>query len=165
MRKGEKWVLGIIGAIVVFAMAKNIWQLNSDTEVDPGIPFYSTASPALSRAGSDTYRSLRCKDCHSLWTVRNMLEFVPAPALDGIGSVRNEAWFYAYFSAQNPQSILPTRLKQEYKMPSYAHLPEPDRRLLAAYMASLKVKDWYLEETKKAEYEKLTGKDYPAEAR
>ncbi|MEO7558320.1 MAG: c-type cytochrome [Gammaproteobacteria bacterium] len=146
-------------------MAKNIWQLSISTEADPGIPFYSTASPALSRAGSDIYRSLRCKDCHSLWTVRNMLEFVPAPALDGIGSLRNEAWFYAYFSAQNPQSILPTRLKQEYQMPSYAHLPEQDRRVLAAYMASLKVKDWYLEETKKAEYEKLTGKDYPADAR
>jgi len=86
MRKGEKWVLGLIGAIVVFAMAKNIWRLSNSTEVDPGIPFYSTASPALSRAGSDLYRSLRCKDCHSLWTVRNMLEFVPAPALDGIGS-------------------------------------------------------------------------------
>lgn len=50
-------------------------------------------------------------------------------------------------------------------MPSYAHLPEQDRKVLAAYMASLKVKDWYLEETKKAEYEKLTGKDYPADAR
>ena len=42
-------------------------------------------------------------------------------------------------------------------MPSYAHLPEQERRLLAQYMASLKVEDWYLEATKKAEYEKLTG--------
>jgi hypothetical protein len=45
-------------------------------------------------------------------------------------------------------------------MPSYAHLHENERRLLAQYLASLKVKDWYLEDTKKAEYEKLTGKDY-----
>ena len=45
-------------------------------------------------------------------------------------------------------------------MPSYAQLPEKERRLLAAYMASLKVQDWYLQETRKAEYEKLTGKDY-----
>ncbi|MEO5702474.1 MAG: cytochrome c [Gammaproteobacteria bacterium] len=165
MRKGEKWILVIIGALVGLAMVKNAWQLSNQTEPDPGIPFYSTASPVLSRAGSDLYRSLRCKDCHSLWTVRNMLEFVPAPALDGIGSLRTEAWFYSYFSAKHPQSILPSRLKQEYQMPSYAHLPEQDRKVLAAYMASLKVKDWYLEETKKAEYEKLTGKDYPADAR
>jgi len=27
-------------------------------------------------------------------------------------------------------------------------------------MASLKVEDWYLEETKKRAYEKLTGKEY-----
>ena len=45
-------------------------------------------------------------------------------------------------------------------MPSYASLPEQDRRVLAQYLASLKVKDWYLEQTRKAEYEKLTGLEY-----
>ncbi len=90
-----------------------------------------------------------------------MWELVPAPALDGIGSVRDEAWFYAYFSSPDPQAVLPSRLKPEFRMPSYLYLKEQDRRTLAAYMASLRVKDWYLEETKKAEYEKLTGKDYP----
>lgn len=161
MRKGEKWILGIMAVIVLSAMGKNIWLLSIKKEPDPGIPFYSTAAPELSRAGSDLYRSLRCKNCHSLWTVRNLFESVPAPALDGIGSLRPQGWFYAYFSATNPQSILPSRLKQEYQMPSYAHLPDRERRVLAAYMASLKVKDWYLTETKKAEYEKLTGKEYP----
>ena len=82
------------------------------------------------------------------------------PPLDGIGSLRDEAWFYDYFSAENPQSILPSRLKKEFQMPSYANLKEVERRLLASYLASLKVKDWYLEETKKMEYEKLTGKSY-----
>ncbi|MEW6352777.1 MAG: cytochrome c [Pseudomonadota bacterium] len=161
LRTGEKWILGIIAALVVISMGKVIWRMGTQTERDPGIPFYSTATPALARAGSDLYRALNCKSCHTLWTVRNMLEFVPAPALDGIGSLRDEEWFYNYFSAPNPQAILPSRLKQEYQMPSYAHLPEQDRRTLAAYMASLKVKDWYLHETRKAEYEKLTGKDYP----
>lgn len=85
---------------------------------------------------------------------------VPAPVLDGIGSLRDEQWFYAYFSAENPQAILSTRLKKMYQMPSYAHLPEDERKILASYMASLKVQDWYLEETKKAEFEKLTGKPY-----
>ena len=42
-------------------------------------------------------------------------------------------------------------------MPSYATLPEGERHLLAQYLASLKVKDWYFDQTKKAEYEKLTG--------
>lgn len=161
MRVGEKWVLGIIGVIVAVSMARTMWRLNTQTEVDPGIPFYTTAGPELKRAGSDLYRQLGCKNCHSLWTVRNMFESVPAPALDGIGSLRTEQWFYSYFSAQDPQAILPSRLKQEYQMPSYAHLTEQQRRTLAAYMASLKVEDWYLDETKKAEYEKLTGKDYP----
>ena len=87
---------------------------------------------------------------------------VPAPALDGIGAIRSEEWLYDYLSAENPQNILPTRLSSTYKMPSFAHLPEEDRRTLAAYLASLQVEDWYLEETRKAEYEKLTGKKYQA---
>jgi sulfur-oxidizing protein SoxX len=40
-------------------------------------------------------------------------------------------------------------------------MPEGDRHILAQYLASLKVKNWYLEQTKKSEYEKLTGKVYP----
>jgi hypothetical protein len=88
------------------------------------------------------------------------MQTVPAPALDGIGSLRSEKFFYEYFSAEDPKTILPSRLKEEFQMPSYAHLPEEDRRILAAYMSSLKVEDWYLEETRKREYEKLTGKKY-----
>ncbi|MDA1107308.1 MAG: c-type cytochrome [Proteobacteria bacterium] len=164
MRTGEKWIWGLIAAIALWAVGKTLWQLGTQQEPDPGIPFYSTATPEITRAGSDLYRQLNCKNCHTLWTMRNMLESVPAPALDGIGSLRDETWFYNYFSAPDPQSILPSRLKQQYRMPSYAHLPEHERRVLAAYMAGLKVQDWYLEETRKAEYEKLTGKDYRPQA-
>ena len=46
-------------------------------------------------------------------------------------------------------------------MPSFASLTDAERRTLARYMASLKVKDWYLDSTRAAEYEKLTGKAYP----
>jgi len=92
--------------------------------------------------------------------MKDVLQSVPAPMLDGIGAIRNEAWLYDYLSSANPQSILPSRLKPEYRMPSYANLAEADRRLMAAYLASLKVKDWYLAETKKLEYEKLTGLEY-----
>jgi hypothetical protein len=88
------------------------------------------------------------------------MKAVPAPILDGMGSLRSEDWLYQYFSAINPQAILPSRLKKEYQMPSYAHLPDSERRLLARYMASLKVQDWYLEETRKAEHEVLTGQEY-----
>jgi len=56
---------------------------------------------------------------------------------------------------------LPSRLKPEYRMPSFADLPDGERRVLAKYMASLKVKDWYLDSARAAEYEKLTGKEYP----
>jgi sulfur-oxidizing protein SoxX len=93
--------------------------------------------------------------------MKDILESVPAPMLDGIGSLRSETWLYDYLSSPNPQEILPSRLKKKWRMPSYAHIPDGDRHLLAQYLASLKVKDWYLEQTKKSEYEKLTGKDYP----
>ena len=113
------------------------------------------------REAGDLYRSNNCRHCHSLWSVKSALESVPAPALDGIGSLRSEDWFYQYFSSPDPQNILPSRLKAEYRMPSFAQLPDGERRTLAKYMASLKVKDWYLEGTRAAEYEKLTGKAYP----
>ncbi len=162
MRKGEKGILLVIAGLAVVLMGNKLWQVSGETEKDPGIPFYSTASPELLRAGSDLYRQLNCKSCHSLWSIRDMTANVPAPVLDGIGSLRDEEWFYSYFSAENPQTILPSRLKQVYRMPSYAGLTEAERKTLAAYMASLKVMDWYLEETKKSEYEKLTGKPYKA---
>ena len=88
------------------------------------------------------------------------MQAVPSPSLDGMGSLRTETWLFDYFSAEDPQSILPSRLKQRFSMPSFAGLPESERRLLAVYVASLKVEDWYLKETRKAEYEKLTGEEY-----
>jgi sulfur-oxidizing protein SoxX len=162
MKRGEKGILAVIAIIVLGLMGRNFLHIESDHEVDKdkGIPYYSTASKELARDAMDVYHRENCKGCHSLWTMRDMLQSVPAPILDGLGSLHDEEWFYQYFSAANPQSIVPSRLKQGYRMRSYATLSEHDRRLLASYMASLKVQDWYLEETRKAEYEKLTGKDY-----
>lgn len=157
MKAGEKIVFIVIAIVVTGFMGRNLWRLNTIQEVDKGIPYYSTASATLERAAMDVYRQQNCKSCHSLWTVRDLMKAVPAPILDGMGSLRSEDWFYQYFSAISPQSILPSRLKKEYQMPSYAQLPESERRMLARYMASLKVQDWYLEETRKAEYEILTG--------
>lgn len=105
----------------------------------------------------DIYRDNNCRSCHSLWTLKDTLQSVPAPMLDGIGSLHSEQWLYEYLSAPNPQNIIPTRLKKVYQMPSYASMSEEDRRTMAAYLASLKVKDWYLEQTQKDEYEKLHG--------
>ena len=160
MKRGEKLILALIALIVLVLGARNFWYVEHEQKQDKGIPFYSTAPSALAQDAMEIYHRENCKGCHTLWTVRNLMESVPAPALDGIGSLRTEEWFYQYFSAPNPQSILPSRLKQEYRMPSLAQLPENERRLLAGYMASLKVQDWYLEETRKAEFEKLTGKEY-----
>ncbi|KXW55551.1 c-type cytochrome [Ferrovum sp. PN-J185] len=160
MRRGEKIVYAIMAVVIVSVMARNFINIETQKQPDQGIPFYTTANHQLMQEASLIYKEQDCKQCHSLWTVKNMMETIPAPALDGIGSIRSEEWFYNYFSAKVPQDILPSRLKKEYRMPSYASLSEHDRRLLAQYMASLKVKDWYLEQTKKMEYEKLTGKVY-----
>lgn len=160
MKQGEKIVFVVIAIVVVGFMVRNLWHLNTSKEVDKGIPYYSTASATLERAAMDIYRQQNCKSCHSLWTVRDLMKSVPAPILDGMGSLRSEDWFYQYFSAINPQAILQSRLKKEYQMPSYAQLPDSDRRLLARYMSSLKVQDWYLEETRKAEHEILTGQKF-----
>ena len=159
MRRGEKWVLGLIAATVVVLMSWNAWKQTQSSKTDHRIPFYSTATPELAHAGSEIYREQRCKRCHSLWAVRDMMQAVPAPALDGIGSLRDEEWLFGYLSAPDPQSILPSRLKPEYRMPSFADLPAEDRHTLAAYLASLKVEDWYLDESRKAECRKLTGKE------
>jgi cbb3-type cytochrome oxidase cytochrome c subunit len=159
MKRGEIVVFAIMGLVVAGVLVRNAMTARQEAP-DPGIPYYSTATENLTVRGSEIYHREGCKSCHSLWTVRNMMESVPAPALDGIGSLRDQDWFYRYLSAPDPQTILPSRLKLQYRMPSYAGLSEEDRRTLAAYLASLKVKDWYLQETRKAEYEKLTGKEY-----
>jgi hypothetical protein len=160
MKTGEK---AIYGSIVVLFLGSVLVTVFKDTDIkeEGKIPFYSTASNELQQHASQLMKELDCRSCHSIWTVRNPMRSVPAPPLDGLGSLRDEQWFYEYFSAQDPQSIIPSRLKEEYRMPSYAHLAEEDRRTLAAFMSSLKVEDWYLEETRKREYEKLTGKPYP----
>jgi cbb3-type cytochrome oxidase cytochrome c subunit len=159
MKRGEKGVLALIGLVVAFGMLRSL--LHVEEKHDREIPFYSTASPDVARSAMDIYHGNGCKECHSLWTLKDIMESVPAPMLDGIGSLRTETWLYEYLSASNPQSVIPSRLKKEYQMPSYAKLSDADRHVLSAYLASLKVKDWYLEQTKKAEYEKLTGKEAP----
>ncbi|MGA8864522.1 MAG: c-type cytochrome [Gallionella sp.] len=159
MKPGEKAILALIGAVLVVGVARSL--LHVEGKHDREIPFYTTATRDLAVKGMEIYNKNGCKECHSLWTMKDILETVPAPILDGIGSLRTEAWLYDYLSSSNPQATLPSRLKKEYQMPSYRSMPETDRQLLAQYLSSLKVKDWYLEETKKAEYEKLTGMVYP----
>ncbi|WP_455205557.1 c-type cytochrome [Kaarinaea lacus] len=164
MRKGEKGILGVIVAFVVIGAGYKFLATPDQDQQDQGLPFYTTADKETEKAAGKLMRELNCRDCHkyggAFGGITSLSQNVPAPPLDGIGSLRDEAWFYNYFSAENPQSILPSRLKKEFQMPSYASLKEVERRLLASYLASLKVKDWYLEETKKTEYEKLTGKSY-----
>jgi len=160
MKKGEKGILVGIAVISVGMMLLQGFTISQEAEEDPGIPFYSTASKEIQSQASVLYRKYDCRDCHSLWGLRNIMQAVPAPSLDGMGSLRSEEWLYNYFSAENPQAILPSRLKARFQMPSFAHLPESERRLLASYIASLKVEDWYLKEVQKAEYEKLTGEEY-----
>jgi len=143
--------------VVLVLMVVNYVRQQDTDEHAKDIPFYSTADPKLAQEGGMLYKRLGCKKCHTLWTVKDIMQTVPAPAMDGMGSLRDEDWLFKYFSSKNPQTILPSRLKKEYQMPSYADLSIEDRQLLSAYISSLKVEDWYLEETKKSECKKLTG--------
>lgn len=160
MKKGEKGIFALIGLSVVMFVVVNHYRQAQEEGEDPGIPFYSTADAELKEHGAKLYRQFKCRDCHTLWGVRNPMQSVPAPSLDGIGSLKSEQWLYDYLSAKDPQAIIPSRLKAEYRMPSFAFLTEEDRRTLSAYLASLKVEAWYLEKSQKAEYEKLTGQSY-----
>ena len=158
MRRGEKAVLFLIAFVLLASM---VWSSTRVVEKhDRDIPFYSEATADVARKAMDIYHENGCKSCHSLWTLQDMTQSVPAPMLDGIGSLRTEDWLYGYLTSPNPQAILPSRLKKQYQMPSYAGMPDADRKILVQYLASLKVKDWYLAETKKAEYQKLTGMEY-----
>lgn len=157
MKKGEKAVLAVVALLLVIGVARVAFQ--HPTPRDREIPYYSTASAALAARASDLMRGQNCRQCHSLWTSRDPTQSVPAPMLDGMGALRSEAWLFEYLSAPDPQAILPSRLKREYRHPSLAALPEADRRTLAQYLASLQVKDWYLDQTRRLEHDKLTGDD------
>ena len=127
MKRGEKVVLSLIGLVLFAGVVRSL--LHVEEKHDRDIPFFSTASPDTARMAMDIYRNNGCKSCHTLWTLRDMLQSVPAPMLDGIGSLRTETWLYEYLSSPNPQMVLPSRLKKEYQMPSYATLPEGERLL------------------------------------
>ena len=159
MKRGERNLLLGMAVVVVALMVFNGIRRSEVTEQERELPFYTTADHELQQKGGMLYKRLECKSCHSLWSVRDIMRTVPAPALDGIGSMRERDWIYNYISSQNPQAIIPSRLKQEYQMPSYANLPESERQLLADYLSSLKVKDWFIDETRKAECRKLTGEE------
>jgi len=163
MRKGEKIIFGAMFASVVVLAVVKVNKHSQDEGEDPGIPFYSTATPVVEKSAAKTMHLFNCKKCHSIWGVRDFTQSVPAPSLDGMGMFRSEEWLYEYFTSENPQEILPSRLKAEYRMPSLSSATEQERRDLASYVASLKVEDWYFEETKKARYEKLTGKEYESD--
>ncbi|OIO69998.1 MAG: hypothetical protein CO186_02275 [Zetaproteobacteria bacterium CG_4_9_14_3_um_filter_49_83] len=163
MLKHMNWMTVINTVIILLAMtfiAAIVQSIINPAPVDTsekGLPFYSTANAALERSGAELYKSLQCRSCHTIWGVKSIYETVPAPSLDGIGSWRSEEWLFAYFSAVNPQEMLPTRLKEKYKMPSYSNLSVTERDILAKYFSSLKVRAWYLEEARKAEEKKLKG--------
>src|ERR1700693_3971895 len=114
MKRGEKAVYLFIVLVVAAGVALPLFH--GEGKHDRDIPFYSTATREVARDAMDIYRKSGCKDCHSLWTLSDMTQAVPAPMLDGIGSLRNETWLYDYLSSPNPQAIIPSRLKLKYRM-------------------------------------------------
>src|SRR5487761_1895151 len=129
MRRGEKGILIVMAVIVGGLMLKNLWFVMNGKDKDRGLPFYSTLTEVESKKAMRLISDNKCRDCHSLWGGEaSFMRDVPAPRLDGIGSIRDEAWFYRYLSAADPQSMLPSRLKKEFSMPSYAKLPDDERK-------------------------------------
>lgn len=159
MKKGERNIFLGIAIVIIVLMVFNAMRQSDVPTQEKELPFYSEASADLQHKAGLLYKELGCKSCHSLWTVRDIMRNVPAPALDGIGSLRSRQWLFDYLSAPDPQTILPSRLKKEYQMPSMAYLSVADRNLLAEYLGSLKVKEWYLDELRRSECKKLTGTD------
>ena len=150
-------VIILLALTFVVAVVQSVLNPAPVDTSEKGLPFYSTAGAALERSGAELYKNLQCRSCHTIWGVKSIYETVPAPSLDGIGSWRSEEWLFAYFSSVNPQEMIPTRLKEKYKMPSYAHLSIEERDILAKYFANMKVRSWYLEDARKAEQKKLKG--------
>ncbi len=158
VKTGEIVLAAVLGLMVAGGVVRAI--VHRPTAQDGEIPFYSTAPAPLATAATELIHRYSCRDCHSLWTTRNAMQAVPAPMLDGIGSLRSAQWLYDYLSAPDPQAILRSRLKVEYRHPSHAaDMSAADRRTLADYLASLRVKDWYLDQTRRLEHDKLTGDD------
>jgi hypothetical protein len=161
MRKGEKGILIGIGVFAILAMSGKAILMQKQKDPHAGkIPFYSDAPKELATQAATLVRKHNCRGCHVYWGKRDIMRAVPAPSLDGIGSLKTREWLMTYLSAENPQEIVPTRLKKEFQMPSFANIPDQERTVLVDYLASMKVEDWYLPETKKREYEKLTGKKF-----
>ncbi len=158
MSRGLRWVqMGLLALAGVF-IAGVVHGIVKGPAHKRELPFYNDLPENLKRQAGDLYRRYRCRNCHVIWGVRNVMQMPPAPSLDGIGSLRSEEWIYRYLSAKDPQQILPSRLKKQYRHPSYADIPEKHRRLLARYFAHMRVRADYLPQVRAAEQEALTGK-------
>ncbi len=160
MRTGEKGIAVAMILSVVIVAGLKFGNKEDVAEEEMDIPFVSDASPELANKAGNILRTLHCRECHFIWGTRDLNQAVPAPAIDGVGEFRDEAWLFNYLSQEVPQDILPSRLKPKYRMPSYAHLSVDERQTLAKYLATLKVKGWYLKDATKKRYEKITGNDY-----
>ncbi|MEJ1958766.1 MAG: hypothetical protein WDM70_04380 [Nitrosomonadales bacterium] len=49
MKRGEKGIIILISVVVLGLMGRNLFVIESDHEIDKGIPYYSTASAILAR--------------------------------------------------------------------------------------------------------------------
>src|SRR3569623_464943 len=65
MRAGEKGILIFIAVLVVGTMVYKGFR-NAVDEKDPGVPFYTTASPELKHGAEVLYKRLECSNCHTM---------------------------------------------------------------------------------------------------
>ncbi len=99
-------------------------------------PYYQEITEA-SEKGHQVYRKYECYKCHRIIGMGHL----PGPKLDGLASRRSREWLENYLTSPDPQKIIPSRFKKEFRMPSYASMPKKEREQLLDYLLSLKMKE------------------------
>ncbi|HTZ17046.1 MAG TPA: cytochrome c [Dissulfurispiraceae bacterium] len=102
------------------------WVNGIDTNNWPPKPLVVAASVSA-KPGADIFKSQGCSACHMIGGVGGAV----GPDLTKVGSRRDKEWIEEQL--KNPKSHNPNSI-----MPSYAKLPEQDRKDLAEYLWELK---------------------------
>ncbi len=130
MRKGEKIFFGIAALLTAAALYRIAGPSGGGT---PKPPRDYTLWTATAQEGYRLYKSRGCNSCHR---VLRMGEIGVAPVLDGEGTRRSKQWLADYFT--DPTQLVDGTAHDGSLGPDFRRLDAEDRRLLTAFMHSLR---------------------------